>query len=271
MPSAATTTTTTRGTFEVVDRGGGTPVVLVHGFPFAADSWSGEVEALSSTMRVITPSMRGFGATPPSDLEELSMDAMADDVAAILDALGVTEPVVLGGLSMGGYVALAFARRHPGRLRALVLADTRAEPDSPEARTNRDRGIARVDGGDLEGFVTDLLPALLAPETREGHPGVVAHVRKMAMSAAPSSVIAMLRALRDRPDARPGLASIAVPSLAIVGADDSLTPVASSRAMVDALPAGRGSLEILPRAGHLSNLEAPDAFRAALAAFVARV
>ena len=262
---------TTRGRFEVVDRGEGTPLVLVHGFPFAAESWSGEADALSTKMRVIAPSMRGFGATPPSELGELSMDTMADDVAAILDGLGVTERVVVGGLSMGGYVAMAFARRHPRRLRALILADTRAEPDSVEARANRDRGIARVEGGELEGWVTDLLPVLLAPETRAARSELVGRVRAMAMRAAPSSVSAMLRALRDRPDARPELASISVPALMIVGAEDALTPVTASRAMVEAMPAGRASLEILPRAGHLSNLEAPAAFQAAVAAFVARV
>ena len=270
---AVPTTETKRGRFEVVDRGEGTPLVLVHGFPFAAESWSGEADALSAKMRVLAPSMRGFGATPRPDLGEpqLSMDPMADDVAAILDARGVTEPVVLGGLSMGGYVALAFARRHPQRLRALILADTRAEPDSAEGRANRDRGIARVEGGDLAGFASDLLPALLAPETLASRPDLVARVRAMAMRAAPSSVSAMLRALRDRPDARPGLASISVPALVMVGAEDALTPVTASRAMVEALPAERASLEILPHAGHLSNLEAPAAFQAAIAAFVARV
>jgi pimeloyl-ACP methyl ester carboxylesterase len=192
---------TSRGRFDVLDRGEGTRLVLVHGFPFAADSWSGDVDALTSSMRIVVPSMRGFGETPAQDLDALSIDAMADDVAAILDTLGVSVPVVVGGLSMGGYVALAFARRHPRRLRGLLLVDTRAEPDGAEARANRERGIARIEGGDLAGFVADLLPAILAPTTIEHRPDVVAHVRALAMSAAPSSVIAMLRALRDRPDA----------------------------------------------------------------------
>ena len=262
---------TKRGRYEIIDRGEGTPVVLLHGFPFAAESWSGEVGALASTMRFLVPSMRGFGGTPASEMESLSIDAMADDVAAILDALGVTAPVVVGGLSMGGYVTLAFARRYPRRLRAVVLADTRAEPDNEDARANRDRGIARIEGGDLAGFVADLLPAVLAPETRSDRPEVALRVREMAMRAQPSSVIAMLRALRDRPDARPGLGSIDVPVQVIVGAEDALTPVAAARAMADNMAAGRASVHVIPRAGHLSNLEAPDAFREVLAAFVARV
>jgi pimeloyl-ACP methyl ester carboxylesterase len=262
---------TKRGRYDVVDRGEGTLLVLLHGFPFAADSWSDDVEVLASRMRVITPSMRGFGGTPAVDMDALSMDAMADDVAAVLDALGVTSPAVFGGLSMGGYVALAFARRHPQRLRALVLADTRAEPDSDEARSNRDRAVARIEGGDFPGFVTDLLPRILAPTTRTERPDVALRVREMAMQALPSSVIAMLRALRDRPDARPGLASIAVPVQVIVGADDTLTPVAAARAMADAIPASQASVHVIPRAGHLSNFEQPDAFREVVASFVARV
>jgi 3-oxoadipate enol-lactonase len=262
---------TKRGRYEIVDRGAGTPLVLLHGFPFAADSWSGDVDALASTMRVIAPSMRGFGGTPASGMESLSIDAMADDVSAILDALRVTEPVVLGGLSMGGYVTLAFARNHPRRLRGLVLADTRAEPDGQDARANRDRAIARIERGDLAGFVADLLPAILAPRTLSERPEVAQRVRVMAMRAEPSSVIAMLRALRDRPDARPGLASIGVPVQVIVGADDALTPVAASHAMADAMGAGRAVVHVIPRAGHLSNIEEPDAFRALVKGFVARI
>lgn len=262
---------TKRGRYEIDDRGEGTPLVLLHGFPFAADSWSADVDGLASKMRVIAPSMRGFGGTPASEMESLSIDSMADDVLAILDASRVTEPVVLGGLSMGGYVALAFARRHPRRLRALVLADTRAEPDSEDARANRDRAIARIERGDFAGFVADLLPALLAPLTLSERPEVALRVRAMAMRAESSSVIAMLRALRDRPDARPGLASIDVPVQVIVGADDALIPVAASRAMADGMGAGRAAVHVIPRAGHLSNIEEPEAFREVVAAFVARV
>jgi 3-oxoadipate enol-lactonase len=261
---------TERGPYEIQDRGQGTPVVLLHGFPFDAESWTGELEALASTVRVIAPSMRGFGRTPAREMESLSIDVMAADVAAILDSLGVREPVVLVGLSMGGYVTLAFARRHPRRVRALVLADTRAEPDGEDARADRDRAIARVEHGDQAGFVTDLLPAILAPSTRAERPEVVERVRAMAMRAEASSVIATLRALRDRPDARPGLSSIEVPVQVIVGAEDALIPVAASQAMVDGIPAGRAALHVIPGAGHLSNLEAPQAFRAVVAAFLAR-
>ncbi|MDB4933999.1 MAG: alpha/beta hydrolase fold protein [Labilithrix sp.] len=259
---------TKRGSFEVIGRGQGTPVVLLHGFPFAAESWRADAEALAPRMRVVAPSMRGFGASDTSRLDALSIDTMAEDVEAVLDALGIAEPVVLGGLSMGGYVALAFARRAPGRLRALVLADTRAEPDSDEARANRDKAIARVERGDLAGFVGDLVPGLVSPVTRAERLDVVEELRRMAMSAAPASVIAALRALRDRPDARPGLAAIAVPALVVVGEDDTLTPPAVARSMAAAIGGGGTPVRVIPRAGHMSNLEQPDAFREALTQLV---
>jgi pimeloyl-ACP methyl ester carboxylesterase len=265
-----------RGRFEVIDRGGrehGTQPVLVllHAFPLASEQWSADAEALASRgLRVIAPSMRGFGGTPPAP-GSLSIDAMADDVAAILDALGVTEPVVLGGLSMGGYVTLAFARRHPERLRGLVLADTRAEPDGDEARANRDKAIARVEGGDVAGYVEGLLAVLLSPVTRAERPDIVERAREMAMRASASSLTTTLRALRDRPDARPGLSSIAVPVLAMAGADDTVTPPSAAQAMAAAIPGGRASVHVLPHAGHLSNLEQPAAFRDAVASFVARL
>ena len=262
---------TKRGTFDVIDEGQGPPLVLVHGFPFDNESWRAEARALASGARVIAPSMRGFGASVPFEgvAGASSIDTMADDVAAVLDALAIDDRAVVGGLSMGGYVALSFARRHAMRLRGLVLADTRAEPDSAEARGNRDRAIARVEGGDLAGFVEGLLATLLAPCTVAEHPAVVSAVRAMALRAAPAAVVQALRALRDRPDARPGLAAITVPVLVLVGEEDAHIPPAASQAMASQLPNAR--MHVLPRAGHLSNLEQPEAFRAALAAFVATV
>src|SRR3954470_24210126 len=119
----------TGGEVEYRDDGAGPPVVLLHAFPLSQQMWQPQVEALRGEYRVITPGLRGFGGSD-GFTGTPSVDQMADDVAALLDALHDNEPVVLGGLSMGGYVALAFARRHPGRLRALLLADTRSEPDN---------------------------------------------------------------------------------------------------------------------------------------------
>lgn len=264
---------TKRGVFEVIDEGGsgaggrGPVLVLVHGFPFAADSWAADATALCDEMRVIAPSMRGFGSTEAT-ADAMTIESMADDVAAVLDALGVAVPVVVGGLSMGGYVALAFARRAPQRVRALLLADTRAEPDSDEARANREKAIAQVERGELETFVEGLLDTILAPSTRSSRPDVVARIRAMAVAADGKAVVAALRALRDRPDARPGLAAIDVPVAVVVGERDALTPPEVSRTMAAAIPKGLAKVHVIPDAGHLSNLERPEELRAIVRGFV---
>lgn len=262
---------TTRGTFEVLDGGGedegrGTPVVLVHGFPFSATAWSDDARALAPDVRVLAPSMRGFGGTSAWADNVPSVDAMADDVVAVLDAMGLRGSVVVGGLSMGGYVALGVARRHPTRVRALVLADTRAEPDSDEAKQGRERGIAAVESGGLDGFVDGLLEKIVGASTRASRPDVVARLRAMMVASRPLSVANALRALRDRPDARPGLADIAVPTLVVVGEEDALTPPDVARALAAGIRSA--TMSVVPRAGHMANLEQPEAFRVAIADFV---
>ncbi len=226
-------------------------LVLLHAFPFSGAMYRDDVAALSPRMRVLTPTMRGT-----------SIDAMADAVAASLDREGVREPVVVGGISMGGYVSLAFARRHADRLRGLVLADTRAQPDSDEGRASRDAGIARVRGGDYAGFVEGMLDKLVLPEQREA-------TRALAMQQAPADVVDALHALRDRPDARPGLSAIRVPTLVLVGDRDAITPRSDAEAMRAAIP--NAELVVIEEAAHLTNLDRPAAFREAIASFVSRL
>jgi 3-oxoadipate enol-lactonase len=257
---------TVRGRIDTIDCGHGPPLVLLHAFPLSNEAWRGDADVLSARFRVLAPSSRGFGRTE-AFTDEPSLDGMAADLAALLDALRVTDPVVLAGLSMGGYTALSFARRYPGRLRALVLADTRAEPDSAEGRAARDQAIARIEGGDRAGWFDQFLANVLGPTTRRERPEVEEAVRELAAPAADSAIIDALRALRDRPDARPGLSSIAVPTLVVVGEEDTVTPPASSRLLFEAIPGSE--LVTLPRVGHFANLEAPIAFREALSRFLA--
>ena len=259
---------TARGRMEVLGKGAGPTLVLLHPFPFSAEVWSGELDALSKEWRVLAPSFRGFGRTEPfAPGTAPSIEAMADDVAALLDALQIADPVVLCGLSMGGYVALAFARRHPRRLRALILADTRAEPDSAEARANRDASIARVEKGDVAGFIDDMLGKLAGETTRAERPAVMERLREL-MSRTPASTIAKtLAALRDRPDARPQLGAVSVPALVLVGAEDAVTPPSAAEVMAKAIP--RATMVPLPGAGHISNVEAPRAFHDAVSTFLA--
>jgi pimeloyl-ACP methyl ester carboxylesterase len=261
---------TTRGRFDVLDEGKGTTtLVLVHGFPLDAESWRADVKALSSRMRVIAPSIRGFGASPAKGMDALTVEGMADDVAAIVATLDLPGPIVIGGLSMGGYVAMAFALKYAEVIRGLILADTKAEADTDEAKANRDAAIAKVNGGDVDGFVAGLLETLVSPDTRAEKPKVVENLKAMMMKAKPSSIASALRALRDRPDATVGLGSVSVPVLVIVGEHDTMTPLASAKAMIAAMPETRTQLAVIPKAAHFTNLEQPEAFQKAISSFIA--
>jgi pimeloyl-ACP methyl ester carboxylesterase len=247
------------------DAGQGAAVVLLHAFPLERGMWRPQSAALPGGCRLLTPDLRGFGGSggwtgPPS------VEQMADDVAGLLDALAVREPVVLGGLSMGGYVALAFARRHPQRLRGLILADTRAEADNDEARANRDRLIAFAETHPARDVLEQMLPRLVSDGTRQHRSEVIEEVRRLASAQSPAGISGALRAMRDRPDSRPFLGRIRVPTLVLVGSEDVLTPPTMAQTLVEGIAGAR--LATLPGAGHLSNLEQPAAFNAALGEFV---
>jgi 3-oxoadipate enol-lactonase len=239
--------------------GSGPVLVLVHAFPFDSRMWRKTAAALAGQRRVITPDMRGFGL---SDLGSgaFSMADLADDLAALLDALDLPA-ATLGGMSMGGYVALAFARRHRDRLKSLVLADTKAAADTPEARQGREAAIALVEKQGVAALLEKQIPRLLSTSASDR---LRAEVRTLGTQQA-DAVIAAIRALRDRPDRTAELPEISVPTLVVVGSDDALSPPAEARAMAAALPHAR--VAEIPGAGHLSNLENPGAFAAALAGF----
>ena len=251
---------------EFLDSGGeGTPVLLVHAFPLRARMWEPQIEALGDRWRFVAPDLKGFGdSDAPDDAASYSMDAFADDLKAVLDELGI-DRVVLAGLSLGGYVALAFLRKYRSSVSALVLADTRAEGDAPEAiekRTNQ-QGIVREQG---PGALTDgLIGALLGEPTREKKPDVVENVRGL-MQNPPAGYVGALEAMKGRPDSTPDLTSIDLPTLIVVGENDTLTPPDLSRKMHEHI--GGSRLVVIPEAGHLSNLEAPEAFNGALAEFL---
>jgi 3-oxoadipate enol-lactonase len=246
------------------DVGQGPAVVLLHAFPLSRLMWRPQVEALEDNWRVVAPDLRGFGDSR-GFVDTPSVDGLADDVARLLDELRVDRAVV-GGLSMGGYVALAFARRHAGRLRGLVLADTKAEPDDEAARANRDRLIAFAATSTGTAVVEQMLPKLVGADTLANRPEVLEMVRHIAGAQVAAGIVGALRTLRDRPDARPGLDAIAVPTLVVVGRDDTLTPPAQSEALAGRIRASR--LVVIDGAGHLSNLEQPARFNAAVRGFL---
>ena len=242
-------------------------ILLVHGYPLSRAMWRAQHDALVDLgWRGILPDLRGYGesqATPPP----YSMDLFADDLAALLDHLGL-ERVALGGLSMGGYIAFAFWRRHAARVRALVLADTQAALDTAEARAGRLKATDEVRGGRFEAVVDRLLPRVLGYSTQANNPALAAEVRRMMLATPTDGVLRSLAALADRPDSTPTLATIDAPTLVIGGAEDVITPPVAHEAIRDGIVGSR--LVVIPGAGHMSPLEAPDAFNAALREFLMR-
>src|SRR4051794_33851096 len=227
--------------------------------------WLAQREALSRRYRVVTPDLRGFGGSPLGD-DEPSLDVAADDVAALLDNLGL-DRVVLGGLSMGGYVAMAFLRRHPERLHALVLADTKAGADSTQVQANRERIATTVTEDPTSTVLVDeVLPTLLGQTTAAERPMVTGRVRALVQAAPAGAVAWAQRAMAARPDSFDTLRSLTVSALLVVGAEDTVSPPAEAEAMADAMTGAR--LEILPRAGHLSALEGPEEVNACLQEFL---
>lgn len=247
------------------DQGTGPGVVLLHAFPLDSSMWEDQIAALADRFRVVAPDLPGFGSSAVS--AGLTMDSIADVVAELLDHLGMNERVVVGGVSMGGYAALGFARLYPQRVRALILADTKADPDDEPARANRDRKIRLAADHGPAAIVDEMMPKLLAPETVATRPDVVRLVRDIGTRQPLDGLLAGLRALRDRPDARPGLGHISFPTLVVVGEHDAATPPDKARELAAVIPNAR--LVTIPAAGHLSNLENPAAFTSAVRDFIA--
>jgi len=239
-------------------------LLLVHGFPLDRHLWDSQLARLSETVRVVAPDLRGAG---DSDVPAgpYSMDQHADDLAALLDHLGI-RCAVIGGLSMGGYVAFAFWRRYPERVRSLALLNTRAEPDSPEARANREATIARVLAAGVQAFAREQTRLLLAAGSLQ-NARIAARTLAMMDGRPGPGLVATLQGLRDRPDSRPTLSTITVPTLVLAGDEDRVAPLSVAQGMAAAIPGAR--LVVIRRAAHLTPLEQPRAVNLALRAFLA--
>jgi pimeloyl-ACP methyl ester carboxylesterase len=251
------------------DYGPGPVVVLLHGFPLDRKIWSAQETSIGSMYRVIAPDLRGHGeSAAPEGVS--SMDVMAADVIELLDALQIREPVVLGGLSMGGYVALALMVRYPGRFRALMLFDTRAAADTPEAAKNREELARSIEtSGNTRHVVDAMLPKLFSEETRTRRPDLIPPVRAAMERNSARGISAALRGMAQRPDRSAALASISVPTLVLVGENDVITPPEESRKLAAALP--NATLVVIPGAGHLAPLENVEATNEAILTFLSKL
>ena len=250
----------------VVEQGKGVPLLLVHGFPLDHSMWAGQIEGLGDICRVIAPDLRGFGQSEVTEGTQ-TMAQMADDLAGLLDGLGVEEPVVLCGLSMGGYVAWEFYRRHRDRLRGLVLCDTRAACDTPMVAHNRRDTAAKV-AAEGPQVLEDMVEKLFSQSTLANNPQMIEQTRQVIRNAPAQGVAAAAFGMAQRIDATSLLPEIDCPALVIVGEEDVISPVAEMQTIANAIPGA--SLVTIPQAGHISPLEQPAAVNDAIRGFVTR-
>ncbi|GGS86659.1 alpha/beta fold hydrolase [Streptomyces chromofuscus] len=240
------------------------PLVLLHGHPFDRTMWAPQIEAFAAERRVVAPDLRGYGASPVTP-GITPLPLFARDVEALLDELGVAS-FVLAGLSMGGQIAMECCARFGDRVRGLVLADTFAAAETPDGRRARNAMADRLLREGMRGYADEVLDTMVAPYASAG---VRAHVHRMMTGTPPEGAAAALRGRAERPDYRDLLTRVTVPALVVVGADDTYTPVSDARSLHAALP--DSALHVIERAAHMPNLERPQEFNAALAAFLSRV
>jgi 3-oxoadipate enol-lactonase len=238
----------------VHDEGSGPPILFVHGFPLSHSMWRSQLAAFSTDHRVIAPDLRGFGE---SDVTEgtVTMEQHADDLVALLDELNVDEPVVLCGLSMGGYIAWQFLRKYPERLRALILCDTRAIADTPDGVENRKRLAKMVIENGSAAVAAAMLPNLFSPVTDKRDQSVIDELRQTIATTSPQGIAAASLGMAERPDVTSLLPTIKTPTLLVVGEDDGISTPEEMKTIADAMPKAR--LEVIPESGHMSPLENP--------------
>lgn len=258
---ARRTIETTRGEMAWLEAGVGWPLVLLHGFPLTPEIWRPQLERVPDDWRFIAPDLSS--AIPASSPR--TIDDYALDVCALLDALRI-DSAVIGGLSMGGYITFALFRHSPSVFSGMILADTRPQADAPQTREARERMRERLAREGVRGIADEMIPRLLTEATIRTQPEVVHHVRTIIESCSPRSIDVALQAMMARADSTADLSRIACATLVIVGEGDSVTPPAEADAMHRAIE--RSVLVTLRGAGHLSNVEQPEAFSRALADFL---
>ncbi|TKR24308.1 alpha/beta fold hydrolase [Cellulomonas hominis] len=237
--------------------GTGLPLVLLHAFPLDSRMWADVAPLVGGP--VLAVDLPGMGAAQGVALPEPALEASADAVAAVLAEAGHRRAVV-AGLSMGGYVALALAERHPDLVAGLGLLDTKATADTEDARANRLRVAAAVESAGTVDEVLPMATALLGEASRE-RPELVARLEALIGAQQPAGVAWSQRAMAARPDRTAVLADHRGPALVLVGEEDRPTPVAEARGMAEALGV---EAVVVPGAGHLTAVEAPHAVAAAL-------
>ena len=243
-------------------------ILFVHGFPFDHRMWRHQLAGLAR-WQCIAPDLRGAqGAMAPSSPRAYTMTAYADDLIALLDRARIRQAVVCG-LSMGGYIIFELLRRHPRRVRAAILCNTKAAADTLGAKRGRDALAAKAQREGAPAVAAELVPKLLARETQQRRADVVREVTEMIERQPVVGIVGALHALRERPDSTPLLARIQMPVLAVAGDDDQIAPATGMQEMAEAIPGAE--FVLIRSAGHLAPLEQPANVNAALVSFLERL
>ncbi len=252
-------------TLNVVERGSGPVLLLVHGYPLDHQMWRHQLDGLAADYRVIAPDLRGFGQSTVTP-GVVTMQRFANDLAALLDALKVREPITLCGLSMGGYIAWQFAQHHRQRLAKLVLCDTKAVADTAEGAKARLESAQKVLAEGPQAIVDGMIAKLFAPQTPSQQPDLVKGQREIILGTKPEGIAAALRGMAEREDVSGRLGEFDLPTLVICGEHDTIAPLEEMRSIAAELP--RATFAPIAEAGHMAPLEQPTAVNQALRTFL---
>jgi 3-oxoadipate enol-lactonase len=247
------------------ENGSGLPIVMVHGYPLNRKIWQPQLEGLSDLARLIAPDLRGHGESQPLP-GPYWMDLLAQDIKQFLDALRVPRPFILCGLSMGGYVAMAYYRQYSPELAGLIFAATRAKPDSAAGKKNRDQAAAKAQREGVSAVVESMLPKLLSPKTLQHNPELVDRFRDIMKQTSLEAILGDLMGMKERPDSIPTLEEILLPTLIVYGEDDQVIGRKEIEDMHEALT--HSQLVVIPEAGHLLNMEQPQRFNQAVRGYL---
>jgi len=245
--------------------GHGLPLLFIHGYPLSRKIWQSQAGGLSNIATILSLDLRGHGESFPFD-PPYSMDLLAEDCKRFLDGIGTQGPLVVCGLSMGGYVTFALYRKYPHFFRGMILTSTRAAADSSEGKTNRDVSIKTVLDQGVPKIVDGMLPKVASPLTYSAKPGLVDSIRNIMLQTSVKGVVGALQGMRDRPDSSALLPTITCPTLVIHGADDQIIPLREAELMQSQIPGSH--LVTIPQAGHLANMEQPELFNHAVRDFL---
>ena len=246
------------------EHGEGEAIVFIHGFPFAKSSWQPQINELKKDYRVIVYDQRGFGRSELG-YQPVTMTLLADDLHFLLDALTIPSPVICG-LSMGGYVLMNFVTRFPERVRGMVLSNTQCMGDSPEAKQGREANIELIRKGERKQFEDKFIANLFAASTPAEHPEIIQSIRVLVNSTPDDTLMNTLKALAERDSTCEALLDSKVPTLLIGGEEDKIIPAQKLKDLKDIIKDSQ--LEILPHAGHMSNLEQAEDFNRILKKFI---